>query len=69
MSREVNLLTGDIKGSLVKMSLPLMGISFIQMTYNMVDTIWLGRLSTEAVAAVGICSFFIWFANAVVLIS
>ncbi|NLY19680.1 MAG: MATE family efflux transporter [Tissierellia bacterium] len=35
----------------------------------MVDTIWLGRLSTEAVAAVGICSFFIWFANAVVLIS
>ncbi len=67
--KEINLVSGNIKKSLLQMSLPLMGISFIQMTYSLVDTLWLGRLSTEAVAAAGISSFFFWFANAIAIMS
>ncbi|MDD7362725.1 MAG: MATE family efflux transporter [Peptoniphilus sp.] len=50
------------------MALPLMGIAFIQMAYNLVDLAWIGRLSTDAVAAVGTAGFFMWIANAVTLI-
>lgn len=68
MRESRNLLEGDILSSLTKMALPLMGIAFIQMTYSFVDLIWIGRLSTDAVAAVGSAGFFIWVANAVAII-
>lgn len=66
---ERELLDGKIFKSIMKMSLPLMGTAFIQMCYSLVDLMWLGRLSTDAVAAVGCCSFFIWIAQAVTLIA
>ncbi|RVU54605.1 MATE family efflux transporter [Anaerosphaera multitolerans] len=69
MSRREILLSGNITKSIIKMALPLMGIAFIQMTYTLVDLIWLGRLSTEAVAAVGSCGFFVWAAQAITLIT
>lgn len=69
MDRSYKLLEGDIKKSITKMALPLMGIAFIQMAYTLVDLLWLGRLSTEAVAAVGTCGFFVWMAQAVTLIT
>jgi Na+-driven multidrug efflux pump len=34
---------GKIFRQLLMLALPLMAISFIQMTYNMVDLIWIGR--------------------------
>lgn len=67
--KEVNLLKGNILHVLTKMALPLMGTAFVQMAYSLVDLMWLGRLSTEAVAAVGTCSFFVWVAQAITLIS
>jgi len=67
--KEVNLLEGKILNVLTKMALPLMGTGFVQMAYSLVDLMWLGRLSTEAVAAVGTCSFFVWVAQAITLIS
>jgi putative MATE family efflux protein len=45
-----------------------MGTSFVQMAYNMTDMIWLGRLSSESVAAVGTAGFFTWLAMAFILI-
>ena len=68
MLKSQNLLKGDIKTSIAKMAMPLMGIAFIQMAYSLVDLIWIGRLSTDAVAAVGTAGFFMWMANAVTLI-
>lgn len=65
MNRNTNLLQGDIKKSLVKMSLPLMGVAFIQVTYEMVDMFFLGRLSEEAVAAVGTVGLLTWVGRAV----
>lgn len=69
MSRELNLLEGKIAATLTKLALPIMGTSFIQMAYNLTDIIWLGRLSTEAVAASGTVGFFMWLGSSLVMIS
>ena len=53
MARNVDLLEGSIVGSLTSLALPIMATSLIQMAYNMTDMIWIGRLSADAVAAVG----------------
>lgn len=69
MSNTLNLTEGKIRGTLVKLALPIMGTGFIHMAYNLTDIIWLGRLSTKAVAAAGAAGFFLWFAQALVMIS
>ena len=51
------------------MALPLMGTAFVQMAYSLIDLMWLGRLSTGAVAAVGTCSFLVWIAQSITLIA
>lgn len=69
MNRNINLTEGKIFSTLTKLALPIMGTSFIQMAYNLTDIMWLGRLSTNAVAAAGIVGFFIWFGAALVMIA
>ncbi|MGD9566943.1 MAG: MATE family efflux transporter [Sedimentibacter sp.] len=69
MNDNINLTEGNIRSTLVKLALPIMGTGFIQMAYNLTDIIWLGRLSTEAVAAAGTAGFFLWFGSALVMIS
>ena len=61
MNNNLNLTEGKIRITLVKLALPIMGTSFIQMAYNLTDIMWLGRLSTNAVAAAGTAGFFMWF--------
>lgn len=46
-----------------------MGTSFIQMAYGMIDMIWLGKLSSFAVAAVGTAGFLVWFGQSFILLS
>ncbi len=69
MEKNIDLLEGPIFSALFRLALPLMGISFVQMAYNLVDIMWLGRLSTASVAAVGSVGIFMWLAQAVTLIS
>ncbi len=69
MSKIINLTEGKIRSTLVKLALPIMGTSFIQMAYNLTDIIWLGRLSTNAVAAAGTAGFFLWFGASLVMIT
>lgn len=69
MNDKISLTEGKIRSTLVRLALPIMGTSFIQMAYNLTDIIWLGRLSTEAVAAAGTAGFFLWFGSALVMIS
>ncbi|MDO5040866.1 MAG: MATE family efflux transporter [Peptoniphilus sp.] len=69
MNRGIDILKDDVMRVMVKLSLPLMGTAFIQMAYSMVDLIWLGKLSTEAVAAVGCVGFFVWISQALTLIA
>lgn len=56
-----NLTQGPIFKSLIGLAIPIIGMSFVQMAYNMVDMIWLGRVGAQAVAAVGAASFLTWF--------
>lgn len=61
--RQINLLEGNIIKKLLLLSAPLMATSFVNMAYNMTDMAWLGRLGSEAVAAIGTAHFFIWIAS------
>ena len=69
MSRNINLLEGDILSSLTKLAVPIMATSLVQMAYNMTDMIWLGRISSNAVAAVGAAGMYMWFANGIATLS
>lgn len=53
MKKSVDLVSGNIFNSLLKLSIPILGTSFIQMAYNMIDMMWVGRIGSESVAAVG----------------
>lgn len=68
MDRNINLTEGNITRALTKLALPIMATSFIQMMYNLTDMMWLGRLSTKAVAAAGTAGFFMWLGASLVLI-
>lgn len=69
MAKDIKLTEGNIIKTLTKLAIPIMGTSFIQMAYNLTDVMWLGRLSTDAVAAAGTAGFFLWLANSLVLIT
>lgn len=64
-----DLTQGGIFRQLLSLALPLMAISFIQMTYNLVDILWIGRLGSRSVAAVGSVGMLMWMMNSVALIS
>lgn len=57
-----NLTEGNISARLVKLALPIMATSFIQMAYNLTDMFWVGRIGSEANAAVGSVGMFTWMA-------
>ncbi|MFL8675064.1 MATE family efflux transporter [Clostridioides sp. GD02404] len=69
MKDRLDLTEGRITEKLLKLSLPIMGTSFIQMGYNMIDMIWVGKAGSKAVAAVGTAGFFPWLAMAFIMIS
>ena len=62
--KDVKLTEGDITKSLLKLSLPIIGTNFIQTAYGMIDMIWIGRLGSASVAAIGTATFFINLAMA-----
>ncbi|MGL6174132.1 MAG: MATE family efflux transporter [Cellulosilyticaceae bacterium] len=69
MKSRIDLTQGHIISKLIGLALPIMGTSFIQMAYNMTDMIWIGRVGSSAVAAVGTAGFFTWLAMAFIMIS
>lgn len=64
MSNIKNLTTGNISSVITSLAAPLIGASFVQMAYTMTDLLWLGRLGSAPVAAVGAAFFFTWFNTA-----
>lgn len=55
-----NLLEGSIKKNLLKMSLPTMLGFLMQSVYDIVDMIWVGKISASAVAGVTIFGTIFW---------
>ncbi len=63
-----NLTEGPISSQIVRLTMPILGTSFVQMAYNLTDMLWLGRVGSNAVAAVGIASYFSWIGVSLMLI-
>lgn len=64
-----NLTEGPIKRQLFNLALPIMGTSFIQMAYSITDMAWVGRLGSEAVAAIGAVGILTWMTNSIALLN
>lgn len=64
--KKTDLTQGSIWKALILMALPIMGTSFLQMAYNLTDMLWIGRLGSRAVAAVGTAGFFSWLGFAII---
>lgn len=59
------MLKGSLPSSILRMSFPCMYGAFFQALYDIVDMIWIGRISASAVAAVTIYSTFFWIMETV----
>lgn len=66
MEKSIDLLEGKILPSLTKLALPIMATSVVQMAYNMTDMIWIGRIGSNAAAAVGAAGMYMWLSNGIV---
>ena len=69
MLKNNSLREGNIFKELIRLAVPIMGTSFLQIAYNMVDMIWIGRIGSSAVAAVGTAGFYTWLSMAFIRIS
>lgn len=64
-----NLTEGSTIRQLFRLALPIMGTSFIQMAYSITDMAWVGRIGSEAVAAVGAVGILTWLTTSVSLLN
>ncbi len=58
--KKINLLEGNITKSLTMLALPIMGMSLLQMAYNLTDIFWIGKLGSGPVASVGTGGILLW---------
>lgn len=64
-----DLTKGPIGKKLMSLALPIMATSFIQMAYTLTDIAWVGRIGSEAVAAIGIIGYANWMVSATALLN
>lgn len=63
-----SLTEGSIVKKIVLIALPIMGMQLMQMLYNLTDVFWMGRLSSEAVAASSTAGMFMWMGFGLMLL-
>ena len=63
-SNKYNLVEGSIVNKLFFVAGPIIITQVFQMAYNLTDMFWLGRLSSDAVAASGTAGLFLWLSMA-----
>ena len=64
-----NLTEGPILRQLFMLAMPIMATSFIQMAYSLTDMAWVGRIGSEAVAAVGSVGLLTWMTTSLALLN
>ena len=64
-----NLAKGPINRQLFNLAMPIMATSFIQMAYSLTDMAWVGRIGSEAVAAVGAVGILTWMSGSIALLN
>ena len=62
-----NLTQGPILKQLFTLAMPIMATSFIQMEYNLTDMV--GRIGSEAIAAVGSVGILTWMSTSISLLN
>ncbi len=67
MARRIDLLNGKITQSLLALALPIMATSMIQLAYNLIDMVWVGRVGVNAVSAIGAAGMYVWIGEGFVL--
>ena len=67
-NKQFDLTEGKILNRLLLISLPIIGSNVFQMLYMFIDMFFLGRLSSDAVAASGTAGMYIWLSMALFLI-
>ncbi|MPQ47496.1 MATE family efflux transporter [Marinifilum sp. N1E240] len=69
MNRIKDLTSGNIFPQIVKLAIPIIATSFVQMAYNMTDMAWLGHVGKETVSAVGMALYLVWFGTSLMYIT
>ena len=54
--KNIDVITGDPKKAIVKLSIPICITLIISVLYNVVDTIWVSGLGSDALSAIGFLS-------------
>jgi len=69
-SNTFDLTQDPILKKILLVALPIMGTQLMQMTYNLTDMFWLGRMenSVTAVAASGLAGMFMWLGMSLLMI-
>lgn len=57
--KKVDLTKGKVLNVLTSLAIPIMGSSFLQFAYGIIDMFWVGGLGSGAVASIGSSSFFL----------
>ncbi|MFH0834548.1 MAG: MATE family efflux transporter, partial [Patescibacteria group bacterium] len=60
-ARQKKLLEGPIVRSILSIAIPVILVNTIQTVYQLIDTFWVGRIGTDAVAAVSLSMPIIFF--------
>ncbi|MBN2604207.1 MAG: MATE family efflux transporter [Bacilli bacterium] len=66
MNTKLDLTRGSVLKNLLMVAIPTLFVSIVQMTYNLTDMFWVGKVgsmglnATEAVAAVGTAGYYPW---------
>ena len=74
MKKKRDLTTGSIISKLLLVAVPTLLTSIVQMSYNLTDMFWVGRVGSmgldpdEAIAAVGTAGFYPWFGFGLILL-
>lgn len=63
-TNQISLTSGPVLSTLIKVALPIMGASFLQMAYNLTDIFWISARGHKAIAGIGLAGFYIWLSNA-----
>ena len=52
-NKNIEMITGDPKNAIIKLSIPMMISMLLIMLYNIADSIWVAGLGADALAAIG----------------
>lgn len=63
--KKFDLTKGNVLKVLITLAIPIMGSSFFQFAYNIIDMMWVGNLGSNAVASIGSASFYVGLGNSI----